>query len=310
MSSSTSSTGASSVPLDCPQFTYRPALPPEHGVTRRDPSPVIAVKGRYHVWYSRSTEGPTGYHATIWHASSPDGLVWTEHDEALGTGPAGAFDEHAVFTPTLLVDEGKLFMFYTAVPEPFTNDNGGPRGTPTAIGLAQADSPDGPWRRTGSEPVLRPSLDPDAFDSHRIDDACVIAREGGYWMYYKGRQQDHSPGETKMGVAIAPKPTGPYHKHEASPVVPSGHEVCVWPQNGGVAALISPVGPQGSTLQYSEDGLHFQAVHKIKPPMAPGPYRPDFDQPPRPGELSWGISHKAQIDWPYLVRFDVTWDTP
>ena len=39
----------------CGGFSYRPALPYEAGVSRRDPSPVVRAGGRYHAWYSRST---------------------------------------------------------------------------------------------------------------------------------------------------------------------------------------------------------------------------------------------------------------
>ena len=35
------------------------------------------------------------------------GLHWEERGQALGRGPHGAFDEHAVFTPTVLVAEGR-----------------------------------------------------------------------------------------------------------------------------------------------------------------------------------------------------------
>ncbi len=59
-------------------FRYRPALPYEAGVSRRDPSPVLRAGGRYHVWYSRSTHDASGYWATIWYATSADGLHWVE----------------------------------------------------------------------------------------------------------------------------------------------------------------------------------------------------------------------------------------
>ena len=48
----------------------------EQGVMRRDPSDIIKVDDLYYVWYSK---GPlrTGYDATIWYATSPDGVNWT-----------------------------------------------------------------------------------------------------------------------------------------------------------------------------------------------------------------------------------------
>ena len=159
-------------------FTYSDAIPLEEGVTRRDPSPVIEVEGTYYVWYSRTQESPDGYSASVWYATSSDGKTWQEAGEAVPKGPKGAFDEHAVFTPTIVVADGKYYLFYTAVPKPFTNDNGGPNGTRTAIGVTSSDSPHGPWTRFEGNPVLCPSNNPDHFDSMRIDDSCLIARDG------------------------------------------------------------------------------------------------------------------------------------
>ncbi len=285
-------------------FSYSPALPFEAGITRRDPSPVIAHEELYYVWYSRTLESMDGYSASIWYATSTDGFAWQEQAEALPKGPAGAFDEHAVFTPSILVADGQFYLFYTAVPEPFTNDNGGPRATPTAIGVACADSPRGPWIRLAQNPVLRPSADPAQFDSMRIDDVCLIARKGAFWMYYKGRQQERSPGETKMGLAIADQPTGPYVKYPGNPVLDSGHEVCVWPHGQGVGCLVCCVGPQGNTLQYSDDGIHFRHIADTQPPKAPGPFRADaFKDGEGPG-ITWGIAMDLNAPRPYLLRFD------
>ena len=287
-------------------FSYSAALGLgyEPGITRRDPSPVIKVGSLYYVWYSKSTEGPSGYYATVWYATSPDGRKWIEQGEAIGRGCPGAWDENGVFTPTILMADGRAYLFYTAVPKPFDNDHGGPRGTPTAIGVAVADSPRGPWTKFEGSPVLRPG-EAGAFDGHRVDDACLIVREGRYWMYYKGRELGRSPAETKMGLAIADRPTGPYVKTSDNPVLDSGHEVCVWPHREGVAALIAPVGPQGGTVQYSPDGVHFQRRAKVTPPRAPGPYRADgfLDTSFGPG-ITWGLCQNCTKDWPFLERFD------
>jgi len=288
---------------DKPVFSYKDAIGYEPGVTRRDPSPVIRVDDVYYVWYSRTTVGPDGYSASIWTASSPDGHVWTEQGEALPAGCRGAFDEHAVFTPTILVAEGRYYLFYTAVPEPFTNDDGGPDATPTAIGVAVAASPLGPWVRCSDQPVLVPSTDPSRFDSMRVDDTCLVVRDGQYWMYYKGRPCGLSATHTRMGLAIAPTPTGPYVKRPENALVDGGHEVCCWPHGSGVAALFCSVGPASNTLQYSEDGIHFHVVADCVPPSVPGPFRADHFQDGMGPGITWGISMKHS-DWPHLVRFD------
>jgi len=288
--------------IESPTFTYSSAIPYENGVTRRDPSPVIKAGDLFYVWYSRTTESPDGFSASVWCSTSPDGRTWTERGEAVPKGPAGAFDEHAVYTPTILVAEGRYYLFYTALPEPFTNDNGGPKGTKTAIGIAVADSPDGPWTKFDGNPILRPNTDPAEFDSMRVDDTCFVVREGRYWMYYKGRQMNHHYRTTKMGLAIADRPTGPYVKHPGF-LVDGGHEVCVWPYGTGVAGLFCDIGPEGNTLQYAADGIHFRRIARVVPPMAPGPYREDNYEDGRSPGITWGVCI-GDADWPYIKRFD------
>ena len=285
-------------------FSYRPALPYEAGVSRRDPSPVVRAGGRYYVWYSRSTHDASGYWATIWYATSVDGLHWVERGEALGRGTRGAFDEHAVFTPTVMLAEGRYWLFYTAVPEPFTNAGGGPAGTGTRIGVAAAAAPDGPWERAGPDPILEPSAAAERFDSHRVDDSCLVRWGAEYRLYYKGRQLGLAPNQTRMGLAIASRPEGPYTRHPDNPVLDSGHEVCVWPHGRGLGCIVAPCGPQGSTLQHSDDGLRFRRVRPIEPPRAPGPYREDRWQEGSAPGISWGLCQNTASPWPCLLRFD------
>ena len=280
----------------------------ESGVTRRDPSVVLRIDGRYHVWYSRNVEGrqkaQTGFTASIFHAVSEDGRAWRETGEALPKGEPGRFDTCGVFTPTVFAWGGRLYMLYTAMPEQWLEAKQKTKG---AIGLAVADSPDGPWQRR-DEPVVRCSDHAGDFDSLRVDDSCVILREGAIWLYYKGKDFNRPPSPTKMGLAIATDPEGPYVKQPENPVLDSGHEVCVWPHGAGVGCLVCNIGPQGNTLQYSADGRSFETVADTVPPKAPGPFRPDLSPdagPDQPGDgITWGLAMTAEPDWPHLVRFD------
>jgi len=283
-------------------------LGPEKGVMRRDPSDVIKVGDLYYVWYSRGPQAH-GYNATVWYATSADGHTWTEKGEALARGPEGSWDEQSVFTPNILVAEEKCWLFFTAVAKPFFNS--GPKITKTAIGIAVSDSPDGPWKKLDNNPILSASDDPKRFDSLRVDDACLIVRDGKYWLYYKGRQWNNTPGNTKMGVAIADKPEGPYAKNAGNPIIGGGHEVLVWPYGTGVVAMIN-IGPKGlrRTLQYAPDGLSFSKMLDLKNvPRAPGAYRPDaFTDNGRGTMIQWGVHIGRERDAPpFLERFDYTW---
>ncbi len=260
----------------------------EQGIMRRDPSDIIKVGDLYYVWYSKGLIS-SGYDATVWYATSTDGKTWTEKGMALAKGKPGTWEGESVFTPNILVAEGKYWLFYTGVSRKFKQ----PYSPDSKIGLAVSDSPDGPWERMPNNPILRNSDNPDDFDSHLIDDACLLIKDGKYWFYYKGRQLGKSPRETKMGVAIAEHPQGPYIKHKENPIIQGNHEVFVWPQGKGVAAMIGTTGPDyiTNTIQYAEDGIHFTKTHDVvNSPTAAGAYRPEAFTGSEKGEMpEWGV---------------------
>ncbi len=176
-----------------------------------------------------------------------------------------------------------------------------------------SDSPDGPWQRLPGNPLLKNSDNPEDFDSHLVDDACLMAREGKYWFYYKGRKKGELPAHTQMGLAIADKPEGPYVKHEANPVIPGNHAVLAWPQGKGVAAMIGDTGPADiiNTVRYAADWVHFKKTHDVVDgPRAAGAYRPEaFTDSGRGGPIQWGVEigrHQGK-ELPYIRRYDLQW---
>ena len=249
--------------------------------------------------------------STVWYATSPDGHTWTEKGECVGKGEPGSWDDRFVFTPGILVSEGKYYVFYTAIST--VNEDNGLQHPNTAIGIAVSNSPDGPWTKLSSNPVLIPSNDRGFFDSHRVDDSCLVKRDGKYWLYYKGRQWGKKPTETQMGVAIAEKPEGPYIKHKKNPLVHGGHEVLVWPQGEGIAAMIGMKlkGKESIPfyLMFAEDGIHFQKTHEINnqnAPWAPGAYRPEaFTDSGKGKMINWGLHIGGERPELFLERFDI-----
>jgi arylsulfatase len=290
-------------------FVFADAIAHEPGVTRRDPSDVICVDGTHYVWYSkvknesRVYSYPSGYSADVYFATSPDGHTWTEQGPAIDKGPEGSWDEHGVFTPNILVLKGKYYLYYTGVAA------GHGLTTPTQIGVAVSNSPNGPWTRFEGNPVLSPSDDATKFDSMRVDDASLVVRGGKVWLYYKGRQQERTPGETHMGVAIGKAATGPFVKYrDAQPLHP-GHEVLVWPHGTGVASLATSAGPR--QVYFAADGLEFEARTAVaNVPRAPGAFRSDAFQNDIIGQgLKWGVGHAGRGDL-HLVRFDCQFTGP
>ena len=294
------------------KYTELSGIGLEDGVMRRDPSDIIKVGDLFYVWYSKGPIAP-GYDATVWYATSTDGKDWTEKGLALPKGKPGTWEGASVFTPNILVAEGKYWMFYTGTSQEF----GKGFNPDSKIGLAVADSPDGPWERCGEEPILKNSDNPEDFDSHLIDDACLIVRDGEYWFYYKGRQLGKSPAQTQMGLAIADKPEGPYVKYENNPVIPGNHEVFVWAQGTGVAAMIGKVGPRSITnsILYAEDGVNFTKTHVVKDgPVGAGGYRPgSFTDRGEGKHVTWGVELQYPPKGkglPYIQRWDATWSDP
>ena len=228
-------------------YSNTPGIGSEAGVCRRDPSDVIRVGDTYYVYYTKVVRDalpeksrhlyPSGYPGTLWYATSTDvGHVWTERGEVLGLGAAHTFDSFGVFTPNILKHGDKYYLYYTGVCPTPTRDDGvfenNSTTDVTALGLAVGDTPAGPFTRNSDKPIMVVSDAPDQFDSYRIDDACLLVRDGKVWLYYKGRARQHGgagPRHTRMGLAIAEAPAGPYlRQNKGQPVQDSGHEVLIW----------------------------------------------------------------------------------
>ena len=303
----------------------------EEGVVRRDPSAVIHVGGLYHVWYTKSLGRCAGFgtgdpaakvfpwdRSDIWHATSRDAWHWEEQGVAVRRGKPAAFDDESVFTPEVLAHDGRFTLVYQVVQHPYV------RRVKNQVGMAIADSPDGPWEKL-PEPILSPSDDGEwlgdednrflvkhkgSFDSHKVHDPCLLHYRERFYLYYKGEvmgeEMTFGGRETKWGVAIADRPEGPYVKSEYNPVTNSGHEVCVWHYRGGIAALLTTDGPEKNTIQWAPDGIHFEIQAVIKnAPHANGLFRtPHHDRGPLEG-LRWGLCHVCGRNTGFLQRFEV-----
>lgn len=291
----------------------------EEGVTRRDPSDVIKVGDTYYVYYTKIPDAEPKYWgagywgATVWCAKSEDkGYSWTEVGEMLSVGETGKWDSQAVFTPNILHSKGKYYLFYTGVKPTPGNEEGEFENNSitdiTAIGVAVSDSPTGPFKRVSEEPILKVSVEPEKFDSYRVDDAALLYRNGLYWLYYKGRSLvggEGGPAHTEMGVAFSKNPDGPYTKIDHS-ILTRSHEVLIWRQSHGVGALAS----LSETLEYAPDGINFldnrMNVKVENKPLAPGLFRPDITNHDTSKEgLTWGVSMIHNGHENYLIRFDI-----
>jgi hypothetical protein len=306
--------GADDRKLDTISFSYTEitGIGIDSTYNRRDPSDVIKVGNKYYVWYTRMDKPiRSGYWGNIWYATSEDdGHSWQEEGMALDIGEEGAFDSQSVFTPNILSFNGKFYLYYTGVkPTPGNVDHQFENNSTndfTAIGLAVADHPDGPFKRSSNNPLIVHSQEPADFDSYRVDDASMLVQDGKIWLYYKGRCIEHGkegPRRTQMSVAFADHPEGPFKKH-SSTLIKKGHEVLIWNQNDGVASLAS----LSESIYWSEDGLDFSPIQENLSdfPMAPGLYRPHLED----GNIArkipgWGIAMRQSQGEAHLLRFEM-----
>ncbi|MBE0695976.1 MAG: family 43 glycosylhydrolase [Anaerolineaceae bacterium] len=304
----------------------------EKGVIRRDPSAVLNIGGIYYVWYTRGEGETTGFGSgdpskkvfpwdltEVWYATSKDGWEWKEQGRAVGRGPAGSFDDRAVFTPEILEHGGKYYLVYQVVQFPYVNR------AKEHVGMAIADSPNGPWVKLPQR-ILSPAengiwlgeeddrfkvIEKGDFDSHKTHDPCLMFYQGKFFLYYKGERMGEEMTfggrEINWGVAIADHPSGPYIKSPYNPVTNSGHEVCVWHYQGGIAALLTTDGPEKNTIQWAPDGINFEIMSVLKgAPEAIGLARCDDPSKGPLDDLRWGLCHRydSSWQWQYIRRFE------
>ncbi len=303
----------------------------EKGVVRRDPSAIIKVDSLYYVWYSKSY-GPTQGFAgdlekdkvfpwdrcDLWYATSVDGWTWKEQGIAVARGEKGAYDDRSVFTPEVMAWKGKYYLYYQTVKSPYSVR------VIEEIAVASSDSPRGPWVKS-EKPIVSPSFNTGEwkgtaddrfsvntkgdFDSHKTHDPCVIPYKGKFYLYYKGERMGEeitfAGREIKHGVAISDNPTGPFVKSEYNPISNSGHEVCVWPYNGGIASLITTDSFERNTIQWAPDGINFEIMAAITgAPHAIGLNRTADNEKDPTEILRWGLTHKyVTYDYQCIMRF-------
>lgn len=298
----------------------------EKGVSRRDPSKVIQVKGVYYVYYTRRKTQfePIGididnYHddiptydwdlCDIYYATSKDGFDWEEQGIAVGRNEKGSYGDRSVSTPDILVWQEKYYLYYQTYTGYFSASTQDYCG----ISMAWSDSPSGPWTKVNEE--LIPQGEKQDWDSMAIHDPYPLIYKDQIWLYYKGENLKIDGEEDSMvraqGVAIADAPEGPFVKHPMNPLTNAGHETFLYPYKEGIAAVLTSDGVEKNSIQYAQDGLNFELKSFIHcPPTAAGVYSPDaFTDNGNAEGVSWGLSHiKCGFGFAncfsYLVRFD------
>lgn len=283
-------------------------------IVRRDPSDVIKVDDTYYVWYTKITSDtkgyPEGWGGSVWYATSKDGHKWTEKGEAVPRGPKGSWDGYGTYTPNVVEFNGKYYLGYTAMPDPFIR-----KISQAQIGIAVADSPNGPWQKVSDKPSITVSESTQQIDSFLVDDTVFVVNNDQVYLYYKGfpkwkdeagkniRNKVHS---TFMTFAVADTPAGPYKKHN-KPLL-RAHEIIAWKAAKDKINSMS-IGWGKFLLYESKNGIDFFAKHPLKLDdgnfglRAAGFYRKDLTGNHKPARPNWGICMANGG----LARFEIIW---
>lgn len=215
-----------------PDPVPRAAIYREPGYHLWDPSVVRGDDGRYHLYYSR-WKASLGFDAWCTHAEiawatadSPEG-PYTFRGIALPARGAQFWDGHSVFNTNVVRIGQRCYLYYTGnrgTPEwsaeraiPVSSEHWWVQRNRQRIGVAVADSPEGPWVRS-DQPLLETGPD---FGNTIINvPNLVVKPDGGYRLYYKTLAD--GPGRFGGGVfhygADADSPLGPFVRHP-TPVV-------------------------------------------------------------------------------------------
>ncbi|MFR9499769.1 MAG: family 43 glycosylhydrolase [Rikenellaceae bacterium] len=303
-------------------------------------SSVIKVDDIYYMWYSKAmpnskivgpkaaTDTSRAFHwdlCEVWYATSTDGYNWQEQSVAISRGKKGEYNHRSVFNPEILQANGKYYLCYQAAAS--IKDARWAKGyltsgdfVPNVIGMAVADSPNGPWKSL-DKPILEPAKEKDAWDAEVIHEPIFFVKGGKYYLYYKsdGRypwepniepgkfNQEHADMPIATGVAIADNPEGPYVRSKYNPVLMGGHGTMMWPYRNGICATM-PEGAERNCILFSEDGINFYPVIQglTNQPTGGGCFQEgafaDVDETPGLG-MRWGICHNQYPQY-HFERFE------
>jgi hypothetical protein len=256
-------------------------------------APIDGPDGKVHLFYSRwdAAKKMAGWinGSEIAHAVADSPESPFIHKEVVLASRKGFFDATTCHNPLVVFVDGKYCLFYMG------NNNG--KTNTKRIGMAMADSLDGPWTRIDS-PLLEAGPY-GTWDDHCTTNPAFIKRDDGkYWLYYKSwNTKDEETatgvikGNRKYGLAMADKLEGPYIKYEGNPVIDFSvkgdnkqfEDAFIWKQNNELNIIARDMGVYNhecGLLMHSKKGYHW-----TEPEIAYNALNSYIDMPPAPAYL-------------------------
>jgi len=138
--------------------------------------------GLYRMWFS--TAPPNSY---IGYATSADGINWSIHDQVLGCGESGTWDDEYLRDPDVIKKDDTYYMFYSGY------------GDDERFQVGMASSPDGiVWTKSIDNPVLTYGP-PGEWDDVSIESTSALLVGDEIYLWY-----DASDGDSlRIGLATA-----------------------------------------------------------------------------------------------------------
>ena len=268
-------------------------------------TPVYDKEGKVHVFFSRWQEkyGMSGWISKCEIAHAVADTPESEYSiiDTVLSPREGYFDATTCHNPHIKYFNGKYYLFYMG------NSNG--KTNTKRIGLAIADSLNGPWKR--SDVPLLETGEYGSWDDHCTTNPSVIHHPNGqFWLYYKSwndAEYNNAPkgtirGNRKYGLAIAEKIEGPYIKYKGNPVIDFSsdgqnkqlEDAFVWYENKIFKLIARDMGFFNHSVGLyfeSKDGINWNA-----PKIAYYGLDHYITQPPAPSNLKrYGRVERPQL---------------
>jgi len=267
-------------------------------------SPIEGDDGKIHVFFSRwiAKKGMGGWingceicHATSDQAEGPYQFI----DVVLAPRP-GFWDATTCHNPSIKKVDDRYALFYMG--------NGNGKTNTKLIGLATANSLNGPWYRS-DKPLLETGVE-GAWDDHCTTNPAFIKHDNGqYWLYYKSwNTKEYETGtgairgNRKYGLAIASTLEGPYTKYNGNPIIDFSsrgnntqfEDAFVWRDKKRFKMLGRDMGifnHENGIIMESKDGMKWNA-----PKIAYYAASKYMELPPAPSHLKkWGRFERPQL---------------
>lgn len=207
--------------------------------------------GRYHLFYSRWPR-ELGHYAWVTHSEVAHAVGDTpfgpfrHKDVALPARGKEFWDGLNTHNPSVVRDGNRWYLFYTG-----NTGDGKPMKTLNwthrnnqRIGVAVADSPDGPWRRS-DRPLIEPT--PGFHDALCCANPAATKRPDGSWLLvYKAVGDKGKPpfgGPVVHIAATSPSATGPFEKRKDPIFTKEGvsfaaEDPFIWCEGGRYLAIV------------------------------------------------------------------------